>query len=103
VAATPPSRKPLFLTRFASRVVVIHRRDQLRATKLHQERAFANPKMEFVWDTVVEEILGSDKVRGVKVRNVKTGEVSTLEVSGVFVYVGLLPETGYLKRPPFPG
>lgn len=87
----------LFLTRFASRVLVIHRRDQLRATKLHQERAFTNPRIEFVWDTVVEEVLGSDKVRGVRVRNVKTGEVSTLDVSGVFVYVGLRPETGYLE------
>ena len=87
----------ILLTRFASKVYVIHRRNQLRASKLHQERAFSNPKLEFVWDSVVEEILGPDKVQGLVVRNVKTGEVTTLDVSGVFIYVGLHPETDYLK------
>jgi len=85
------------LTRFASKVFLIHRRNQLRASKLPQERAFANPKIEFLWDTVVEEIYGDNLVRGVKLRNVKTGERSTLEVSGVFIYVGLNPSTDYLK------
>jgi thioredoxin reductase (NADPH) len=83
----------LFLTKFASKVTVIHRRDQLRATKSLQERAFANPKMDFAWDTVVEEILGDQTVTGVKVRNVKTDEVSVIETDGVFVYIGLIPGT----------
>jgi thioredoxin reductase (NADPH) len=83
----------LFLTKFASEVTVIHRRDELRATKSLQERAFANPKMRFVWDSVVEEILGQDTVTGVRVRNVKTGETSVVETDGVFVYVGLIPGT----------
>ncbi|MBN1811209.1 MAG: thioredoxin-disulfide reductase [Anaerolineae bacterium] len=83
----------LFLTKFASEVIVIHRRDELRATKSLQERAFTSPKMRFVWDTVVEEILGQDTVTGVRVRNVKTGETSTIGTDGVFVYVGLIPGT----------
>jgi thioredoxin reductase (NADPH) len=83
----------LFLTKFASEVIVIHRRDELRATKSLQERAFANPKMRFVWDSVVEEILGQDTVTGVRVRNVKTEETSTIETDGVFVYIGLVPGT----------
>ena len=83
----------IFLTRFASEVFVVHRRDQLRATKIYQERAFANSKMRFVWDSVVEEILGEQTVTGVQVRNVKTGETSVIETDGVFVYVGMVPET----------
>ena len=86
----------LFLTRFASKVIVIHRRDQLRATKILQERAFAKPKLEFLWDTVVESIEGDSQVRELRLRNVKTKEESRLEVSGVFVAVGLRPNTGYL-------
>jgi len=88
----------ILLTRFTSKVFLIHRRNQLRASKLLQERAFANPRMEFLWDTVVEEIYGDNLVRGVKLRNVKTGERSTLEVSGVFIYVGLHPSTDYLME-----
>ena len=87
----------LTLTRFASRVILIHRRDQLRASKLFQQRAFANQKMEFLWDTVVEEIIGDDKVKGLSLRNVKTGEKSTLDASGVFIYVGLHPNTEFLR------
>jgi len=83
----------IFLTRFASEVIVIHRRDQLRATKIYQERAFANPKMRFVWDSVMEEILGEQTVNGVRVRNVKTGETSIIETDGVFIYVGMEPKT----------
>jgi thioredoxin reductase (NADPH) len=83
----------LFLTKFASEVIVIHRRDELRAIKSLQERAFANPKMHFVWDTVVDEILGQDTVTGVRVRNVKTDETSTIDTDGVFVYIGLIPGT----------
>jgi len=87
----------ILLTRFASKVIIVHRRHQLRAAKLLQERAFANQKIEFLWDTVVEEILGDVKVKGLSLRNVKTGDRSTLEVSGVFIYVGLHPSTDYLK------
>lgn len=87
----------LFLTRFASKVIVIHRRDELRATKILQERAFAQPKIEFLWDTVVESIGGDGQVRELGLRNVKTGTESKLEVSGIFVAVGLRPNTGYLE------
>ncbi len=87
----------ILLTRFASKVILIHRRNQLRASRLHQERAFANPKIELICDTVVEDITGPDKVRGLTVRYVRTGVISTVEVSGVFLYVGLHPETDYLR------
>jgi len=87
----------LFLTRFATKVIVIHRRDQLRATRILQDRAFANPRIEFLWDTVVESIIGDKLVREIRLRNVKTGKGSILEVSGVFAAVGLRPNTGYLK------
>jgi thioredoxin reductase (NADPH) len=83
----------LFLTKFAREVVVIHRRDELRASSILQERGFANPKMAFVWDSVVEEVLGEGTVTGVRVRNVKTGEISRIEADGVFVYIGLIPAT----------
>ena len=83
----------IFLTRFARDVTIIHRRDELRATKIYQERAFANPKISFLWDAVVEEVLGEQTVSGVRVRNVKTGESSVIETDGVFIYVGMIPET----------
>ena len=87
-----------FLTKFASSVTVIHRRDTLRANKVAQDRAFANPKMRFIWDTAVEEVLGSDGlVTGVKLENLKTGEKSTLETDGVFIYIGHEPNTGFLS------
>ena len=84
-----------FLTKFASKVHVVHRRDQLRASKIMQERAFNNPKIEFVWDTVVEEILGVDdgEVKSVKMRNVKTEEVIVREIDGVFMAIGHKPNT----------
>lgn len=88
----------LFLTRFATKVMVIHRRDQLRATKILQDRAFANPRIEFVWDAVVNSITGDKQVREIRLRNVKTGKVSSVEVSGVFVAVGLRPNTDYLRN-----
>jgi thioredoxin reductase (NADPH) len=87
----------LFLSKFAAKVSVIHRRGQLRAVKALQERAFANPKIEFVWHTLVESIAGDDRVRGLNLRNVKTEERSSLEVDGVFVAVGLRPNTGYVE------
>ena len=87
-----------FLTKFASSVTVIHRRDTLRANKVAQDRAFANPKMRFIWDTAVEEVLGDDGlVTGVKLENLKTGEKSTLETDGVFIYIGHEPNTGFLS------
>jgi len=94
----------LFLTRFADKVVVVHRRDELRASKQLQERAFAEPKMQFVWDSVATEILGDEIVSGVRVRNVKTDEQTVLDADGVFVYVGLIPATklvaGQIKLDP---
>jgi thioredoxin reductase (NADPH) len=83
----------LFLTKFAKKVIVIHRRDELRASKQLQERGFANEKMHFVWDSVATEILGDEAVTGVRVKNVKTGETQVIDTDGVFVYVGLIPAT----------
>ena len=86
-----------FLTKFAASVTVIHRRDQLRANKVAQERAFANPKMHFVWNTVVEEVLGAEgQVTGVRTRDVVTGREGTIDADGVFIYVGHVPNTAYL-------
>ena len=87
----------LHLTKSASRVTVIHRRNQLRATSILQEKAFAEPKMDFRWESVVDRIEGENSVQRIKLRHVKTGEESTLEVSGVFVSIGFIPSTGYLK------
>ena len=83
----------LFLTRLVNDVKIIHRRDQLRGDPILQDRAFANPKISFLWDTVVEAILGEDAVNGVRLRNVKTGEVSKMETDGVFIYIGHIPNT----------
>ena len=83
----------LFLTKFASNVTLIHRRDTLRASKIMQERAFANPKMTFLWDTVVTDLVGTEKLEGAVVQNVHTGETSTLPVSGLFVAIGHRPNT----------
>ncbi|MDP9238751.1 MAG: thioredoxin-disulfide reductase [Chloroflexota bacterium] len=88
----------IFATRFVRRALVIHRRDTLRASAILRERAFANDKMEFVWNTVVEEILGDGSVTGVRVRNVVTGETSTLDVTGVFIFIGMTPNTAYLQE-----
>ena len=86
----------LFLAGLVSEVVLIHRRDQLRAARILQERAFTQPKLRFLWNTVVEEIEGESQVKRLRVRQVKTGEVSTLEISGVFIYAGLKPYTDCL-------
>lgn len=87
----------IYLTQLASKVTVIHRRDQLRAQKISQDRAFANPKMEFIWNSNVTEIVGDDKVTGVKVKNNQTGEDSFIEAAGVFIYVGVKPMTALFK------
>jgi thioredoxin reductase (NADPH) len=86
-----------FLTKFASKVFVVHRRDKLRASKTMQERAFKNPKIEFIWDTVVTEVQGAESVAGVKLRNVKTNEETTLECQGFFVAIGHTPNTEPFK------
>jgi thioredoxin reductase (NADPH) len=86
----------VFLTRFASKVTIIHRRDQLRAEKLLQDQAFRNEKIEFLWDTVVTEMVGDDFATGVQVRNVKTGEESLFPTQGVFVAIGYVPNTDFL-------
>lgn len=85
----------VFLTRYASRVTVIHRRDRLRASKIMQDKAFKNPKIDFLWDTVVTEIVGNDEqgVTGVRIRNVKTGEERIFPCEGVFVAIGHKPNT----------
>ena len=88
----------VFLTRFAKTVTIIHRRDELRAQKLLQERAFANEKIHFIWDSVVKEIKGDKRVSSVMVENVKTGEISEHEFGGVFIYVGLDPVSDFVKE-----
>jgi len=87
----------LFLTRFASKVMIIHRRNQLRASKMAQEKAFSHGKIVMIWNTVTEEIKGNTKVSELILRNVKTGEVSRIMVDGVFIYVGQIPNTRFLK------
>jgi thioredoxin reductase (NADPH) len=87
-----------FLTKFASKVHVVHRRDELRASKIMQERAMKNPKIEFVWNSVVDEILGDDVVSGVRLRNTKTDELSELECKGVFLAIGHEPNTGIFRE-----
>ncbi len=86
------------LTQHASQVYVIHRRDQLRAGEVLQKRALAQPKIKFIWDTIVEEIVGGEAVKALKLRNVKTKKSSTLEVAGVFVAVGLKPNSQHFAN-----
>jgi thioredoxin reductase (NADPH) len=83
----------LFLTRFATKVTLIHRRDALRASKIMQDRAFANDKIEFRWDSVVEEIMGDGQVSGARIRNVKTGAETDVPAGGVFIAIGHTPNT----------
>jgi thioredoxin reductase (NADPH) len=85
-----------FLTRFASKVYVIHRRDSLRASKIMVERANANPKIEFIWNTEVIDVLGEDKVTGLKLRNLVSGDESEKEFDGLFVAIGHLPRSELL-------
>lgn len=86
-----------FLTKFASKVTVIHRRKQLRASKIMQERAFRNPKIEFVWDSVITDIIGNSVLEGVAVRNLVTGAETVLPVSGLFVAIGHVPNTDVFR------
>lgn len=85
-----------FLTKFASKVTIVHRRDQLRGSKIMQDRAKANPKISFLWDSAVEEVLGAEKVSGVKLKNLKTGAVSEMAVQGLFVAIGHEPATKFV-------
>jgi thioredoxin reductase (NADPH) len=87
----------IFLTKFAKEVTIIHRRDALRATKIYQDRALANPKIKFLWNSVVQEIKGDKSVQSIFVKNVKTGEVTEHETEGIFLFVGLSPRTQFLK------
>ncbi len=90
----------LFLTNFAEKVTIVHRRDSFRAEKIMQERLFKNPKIEVVWNSVLDEVVGTDDpktVTGVKLRNVTTGDTSTLAVDGVFVAIGHVPATDLFK------
>jgi thioredoxin reductase (NADPH) len=86
-----------FLTKFADTVTLIHRRDQLRASKIMQDRARANPKIRFQWNSTVESLIGDEKLAGVKLRDTVTDEVSTLDVTGLFVAIGHQPNTGLFK------
>ncbi len=88
----------MFLTKFGSKVILIHRRDQLRAQKVIQDRAFKNKKMEFIWDTVVESINGDSKVRNLSLKNVKTGDKSKLEVGAIFVFIGFRPNSNLFRE-----
>ena len=86
-----------FLTKFATKVSLLVRRDELRASKIMQERAFSNERIEIVWNTVVDDLVGTDKLEGAVVRNVKTGETRTLDVTGLFVAIGHRPNTDLFK------
>ncbi len=83
----------LFLTRFGTRVTIIHRRDELRASKIMQQRALGHEKIDFLWDSVVDEVLGGEYVTGVRIRNVKTDATHDLEIEGLFVAIGHQPNT----------
>ncbi|MGB8955433.1 MAG: thioredoxin-disulfide reductase [Tumebacillaceae bacterium] len=90
----------IYLTRHASKVTIIHRRDEFRAQKILQDRAFANEKIEVIWDTVVESIEGEGKVQKVRIKNTKTGETGEYPCDGAFIYVGMQPNTGFYSDLP---
>ena len=87
----------IFTTRYVSKATVIHRRDELRASMILQERALSNPKMDFAWNTVVEEVIGDTQVESLKLRNVVTGETSELPVSAVFIFIGNHPNSDFVR------
>jgi len=87
----------IFLAKFCRKVIIIHRRDDFRATKILQERIFANKKIKVIWDSVATEILGEGRVEYLAVKNVKTGATSEIRLDGVFISVGMAPNTGFLK------
>lgn len=87
----------IYLTQHAAKVIIVHRRNELRAQKILQDRAFNNEKIEFVWDSVVEEIKGNQTVEQIVIKNVKSNEISTIDASGIFIYVGMLPNSSFVK------
>ena len=87
----------LYLTKFASEVLLIHRRDELRASQIMQERAFASDKIRFLWNRTVEEVFGDDAITGLRLRDTVTGEASEVEVGGMFVAIGHIPNTAFLQ------
>jgi len=87
----------LFLTKFVKELTIIHRRDALRGTKIYQERVLANPKIKFLWNSIVQEIKGDSVVRSIVVKNVKSGQTKEFETDGAFLFVGLIPRTQFLK------
>jgi thioredoxin reductase (NADPH) len=87
----------LFITRYASSVTIVHRRDELRASPILQNRAKNNPKINFIWDTVVTEVLGGEKLEAVKLKNVKTGDETIFETDGLFIFIGHTPNTQMFK------
>jgi thioredoxin reductase (NADPH) len=91
-------QESLFLTKFVKKIYLIHRRDRLRATKVLQERALANDKIDFIWNSVVTEISGLTHVEKIKVKNIRTDEIKELPVNGCFIWIGILPNTGFLRN-----
>lgn len=87
----------LFITRYASSVTIIHRRDELRAGAILQKRAMEHPKIDFIWDTIVTETVGTEKLEALKLKNVKTGDESVLETDGLFIFIGHIPNTQMFK------
>ena len=90
-------QEAIFLTKFAKKVYLVHRRDELRATKILQERAFANDKIEFVWDSVATGVEGLFGIEGVHVKNIKTNKETTIKADGCFIWVGILPNTEFVR------
>lgn len=91
-------QEAIYLTKFAKKVYLIHRRDELKATQILQERAFKNDKLEIVWDSVATGVEGFFGVEGVKIKNVKTNEAKTIKADGCFIWVGILPNTEFLNK-----
>ena len=89
-------QESIYLTKFVKKVYLVHRRNELRATKILQERALQNDKIEIVWDSVLTDIHGKDGVESVQIKNVKTGDVQTLKTDGCFIWVGILPNTSFI-------
>ena len=90
-------QEAIYLTKFASKVFIIHRRDALRATRILQDEAFSNPKITFIWNSVVREINGKDRVESLKLENIKNNEISNLATDGVFIFVGIQPHSEFVK------
>ncbi|WP_419165154.1 thioredoxin-disulfide reductase [Candidatus Palauibacter sp.] len=87
----------LYMTKFAGEVLLIHRRDELRASRIMQERAFASDRMRFLWNKTVQEVMGDDVITGLRLRDTVTGETSEIDVGGMFVAIGHIPNTGFLQ------